>query len=80
MRRDRPRPHALCRIPEDQRRDRWVGQRALPEEFSGSASRVDIVARACGGNAAFCAANVSDHAPLSVTLNTAGADDDGGGI
>jgi endonuclease/exonuclease/phosphatase family metal-dependent hydrolase len=60
--------------------DHILFDRLFTAEFSGSASRVDIVARACGGNAAFCAANVSDHAPLSVTLNTAGADDDGGGI
>jgi endonuclease/exonuclease/phosphatase family metal-dependent hydrolase len=45
-------------------------------EWTREAGRVDLVARACRGDFAWCAARVSDHAPIYATFRTAGPDDD----
>jgi endonuclease/exonuclease/phosphatase family metal-dependent hydrolase len=45
-------------------------------EWTREAGRVDVVARVCGGDFAWCVARVSDHAPIYATFRTAGPDDD----
>jgi endonuclease/exonuclease/phosphatase family metal-dependent hydrolase len=45
-------------------------------EWAGDAERVDFVASECGGDFALCAASISDHGPLRVTLDVSGGDDD----
>jgi endonuclease/exonuclease/phosphatase family metal-dependent hydrolase len=56
--------------------DHMLFDKVVTSEWSGVARRIDIVSSACGGSASFCVSNVSDHAPLAITLNTAGVDDD----
>jgi endonuclease/exonuclease/phosphatase family metal-dependent hydrolase len=56
--------------------DHVLFDKVVTNEWAGIARRVDILAGACGGSSAFCAGSVSDHAPLAITLNTAGVDDD----
>jgi endonuclease/exonuclease/phosphatase family metal-dependent hydrolase len=45
-------------------------------EWRHDCERVDLVARACGGDFERCASQVSDHAPIRATFSTAGPDDD----
>ncbi len=56
--------------------DHVLLDKVVTNEWSGIGRRVDILAGACSGSSSFCANSVSDHAPLSITLNTAGVDDD----
>jgi endonuclease/exonuclease/phosphatase family metal-dependent hydrolase len=56
--------------------DHVLLDRVVTNEWAGAGRRIDILGGACGGNSAFCAGSVSDHAPLAITLNTAGVDDD----
>jgi hypothetical protein len=56
--------------------DHVLLDKVVTNEWPGIGRRVDILAGACSGSSSFCANSVSDHAPLSITLNTAGVDDD----
>lgn len=45
-------------------------------EWTGISGRFDTVAAVCGGSFAFCADQVSDHAPIGVLFDASVADDD----
>ncbi|HTE51031.1 MAG TPA: endonuclease/exonuclease/phosphatase family protein [Kofleriaceae bacterium] len=45
-------------------------------EWIHQADRLDVVARVCGGNYAWCLGHVSDHAPISAAFSLRGPDDD----
>jgi endonuclease/exonuclease/phosphatase family metal-dependent hydrolase len=56
--------------------DHLLLNRRHTREWTGTADRLDFVARVCGGDFAWCHAQVSDHAPIYATFSTTGADDD----
>lgn len=45
-------------------------------EWTRHADRLDVVARLCGGDFAWCMKHVSDHAPIYATFSLRGPDDD----
>jgi endonuclease/exonuclease/phosphatase family metal-dependent hydrolase len=49
---------------------------SLTKEWTGDASRFEMVARMCNDDFPHCKKVLSDHAPVSATFRTTGADDD----